>query len=195
MKDNLRNVSLRAGKPALALSILLLLAVCADHAAANQQAATAGKPGTENGSGEAVSEMDKLANALTEYCDVYRIEESIIVPLTAGKLFHPDNSDNFSLKGKTLLARISVTLRKYPDNRIYIQEYLPKGNAVRQTKRHAMDRAYVIRSKLINLNIPRKRLIVDLQSTTSPPAKMKPQPQTEKVSLRPQFALHIIPIK
>jgi outer membrane protein OmpA-like peptidoglycan-associated protein len=136
-------------------------------------------------------ELDDLATSLAKYRDVFRIGESVIVPLPDSHLFRANNSSIVSNKGATLLSQISESLRKYPDTRVYIQEYVPAGNTKVQSREQAMDQAYILRSELINRLIPPNRLVVDISQRQSAQGNNAP-PDTG--ALEHRFDLHIIPL-
>jgi len=138
-------------------------------------------------------ELDDLATSLAKYRDVYRIGESVIVPLPDSHLFRANNNALVSDKGATLLSKISKSLREHPDTRVYIQEYVPAGNTRIQSREKAMDQAYILRSELINRLVPANRLVVNIsQRQTQQNTSGATPPETSATEHR--FDLHIIPL-
>lgn len=192
----------RAGAGALALGLTLQLNACANPGASNDSAAADGQQTQQQTqtmqapTDANVPAMDQLANDMTQYREVYRVGESVILPLPDQTLFREPGSVVISNEGGTLLTRIGEILRQYPDTQVFIQEYVPAGEIKVQTRKHAMDQAYIIRSELIGRNIPPQRLVVDIE-----PRKPRAQEDggdqaqaPEALSLQQhRFDLHIVP--
>lgn len=190
--------------PVLGLAMVLQLTACAGQSSAakaqqdisNTAASPAQQMRQDADRGQTRemtgSAMDRLANMLAQHHDVYRIGESVVLPPPDSTLFRSDNSMAISHEGNTLLTRISEALKAQEDNRIFIQEYLPAGDIAVQTRKHAMDQAYVIRSELIGRNIEPGRLIVDIEPRTAG-AERSSAEQAGKVSLEHRFDLHVVP--
>jgi len=152
-----------------------------DSAAAAQQRPAASPPSSQ------ASEMDEIAEALKGTGEIRRVQESIILTVSDEDLFDPLERETLSEAGKARLAKIAAPLRAHADNRIYIEEYVPPGQAPAKATRRAIAQADLIRNELINQAISVDRLIVDLESKATTGGKSPTK------SGRHRFDLRIIP--
>lgn len=150
-------------------------------AAAAQQRPAASPPSSQ------ASEMDEIAEALKGTGEIRRVQESIILTVSDEDLFDPLERETLSEAGKARLAKIAEPLRAHADNRIYIEEYVPPGQAPAKATRRAIAQADLIRNEFINQAISVDRLIVDLASEATAGGK------SPMKSWRHRFQLRIIP--
>lgn len=115
------------------------------------------------------------------------------MPLPAQQLFQQDGNATISASGNELLSRIAASLLKYPGNHIYIQAFLPREGSPASATRQAMDRAYMVREQFIDFNVPRQRLIADLNPALSPSEKATMNNGGAETASAQQLQLHIIP--
>src|SRR3569832_2060210 len=129
-----------------------------DSAAAAQQRPAASPPSSQ------ASEMDEIAEALKGTGEIRRVQESIILTVSDEDLFVFLERETLCEAGKARLAKIAAPLRAHADNRIYIEEYVPPGQATAKATRRAIAQADLNRNELINQAISVARLIDVLDS-------------------------------
>ena len=131
--------------------------------------------------------LDKLATDLSKRVKVYRVQESIVIPL-ANRSFFGEDSNALTRDGKRFISEIAGDLSCYPDTSVYIQESSDSSTA---SKYQAEDQAFMIQTALRDDGVDINRLEIDL---TTPSRLSKSGKHGNKGVLSERFfELRIVP--
>jgi hypothetical protein len=132
-------------------------------------------------------DLDTLATDLSKLTDVYRVQESIVIPLPDRKFFD-HAADALTYKGKQFISKTADFLSDYPDTYVYIQE---NATTKAPSEYRAIDQGFLVQTALKKDGVDINRLEVDL---STPPAPQQPEKiGNKRLSPEQFFELRIVP--